>query len=232
MTRSLVTLARTKMRGGLCVAGLDIESGTWVRPVKAFGNIQWNDVRYADGTPLALFDQSAFGLVKARPQPPHNEDWVCDFVRPRLTLEKRLTEAERADFLARHADADPAPLLSRQERSLLLLDATPYAETLGFSFTIDAPTNRLDARLHGLTPALLPITDLNWRAMGRVHFAETSGRLLPWAELRARWQTQCLYLVLGLSREFDGKIWTLIVGIHCVPALPPDWQTPLDFRFL
>ena len=52
----IALLAVTKMLSGICIGGVPVQGGLWVRPVKNFGNILPGDARYADGSWMAPFD--------------------------------------------------------------------------------------------------------------------------------------------------------------------------------
>jgi hypothetical protein len=227
MRTTLTLLAVTRMRSGLCAAGIDPQAGKWIRPVKEFGSLQSNDLLYPDRTPLSVFDQTQLTLLSARPQPPHVEDWTCDFVRDRPQRQGALRGAARAAFLERYAEQEAAPVVTHHVRSLILLPVSDFTA----AFTFDPATRKLDARL--LCPAVglaapVPVTDLRWRALGRVRYADTNGRPLSWAQLRADLGAERAYLALGLSREFEGRIWPLVIGIHLVPdfEVEVDWRNP------
>jgi len=223
--RTVTLLALTRMRSGFCLAGVEPETGDWIRPVKEFGSIQANDLFYPDRTPLAVFDQAEWSLGRPRPQPPHVEDWTCDFVRQRPARVARLTGIERAALLERAAELDVSPVLTRHARSLILTAVDDFTATFDF----DPVTRKLDPRL--VCPALglttpLPVTDLRWRALGRARYTDTGRCSLPWSRLRAELGAERVYLAFGLSREFDGRLWPLVIGVHCVP----DFEAVVDFR--
>jgi hypothetical protein len=221
----VVLLAFTKMRTGFCLAGADCQTHAWIRPVKEFGAIQLGDVHYADRQPFEVFDVADYTLTAPRPAPPHVEDHICDFVRARPVWVETLTGRRRAQFLEEMAEYDTSPVLGRYERSLILTPVESFTAT----FSYDAPTRKLDARI--LCPSIginqpIPVTDLRWRALARVLYAQTGGATLAWEEIRRDLRAERVYLALGLSREFDGKIWPLVVGVHCVP----DYDIAADLR--
>src|SRR5690348_12816073 len=104
MKATLVMLAVTLMKTGVCIAGVRREApDQWVRPVRDFGTVLLGDITYppgqgADGIGRRVmrpFDVVEVTLGKPRSEPPHVEDWTCDFAhaRPRplgvLPLEER-----------------------------------------------------------------------------------------------------------------------------------------------
>jgi hypothetical protein len=242
----LVLLAVTKMLSGVCIGGIPPGGGAWVRPVKEFGVILPGDIRYpADhvdpgvGPPACLrgdrahapegawmspFDVVDLGLLRARPSPPHVEDWTCHFVRPRPRLLRRLDEAGRRALL--EAALDPATQSAWEARRASLAVFKP--ETVTAYFSLDAYSSKYEARLEwpgGGRPGGHPVTDLRWRALGRRLLPPEGGELcLSRAALRERIGCGEIYLALGLSRAFQGEYWPIVVGVHCLP----DYAVALD----
>lgn len=215
MRETLVLLAVTRMLSGFCIAGID-ERGAWSRPTKRFGSLLLGDISYRDGTLMQPFERVRFEVERRAAQPPHVEDRICDFLRHRPERQGRLPAAERAAFLADHAESDTGPVLTAQ-RSLVLI----RAEEMTASFGLDGYTGKYETRLQ--VPAVseerwLPCTDLGWRALGRTLLPQDGGTLLlrP-KELAVRLGTEAIYLALGLARQFDGRFWPLVVGVHLVP---------------
>jgi hypothetical protein len=103
-------------------------------------------------------------------------------------------------------------------------------DKLWATFSLDPYSLRYQARI-GFTIAGIPhqasssrgisVTDLKWRALGRSWLGDTGGELtLNENELGDRLGVEEIYLALGLSRSYQGKIWTLVIGVHTVPDYP------------
>src|SRR5262249_60430756 len=88
------------------------------------------------------FDPAALTLVHPRREPPHVEDWSCDFVRARPRLLGVLPEGERAAILDA-ACCTPAALWTHGTRSLGTLDIDHLTAT----FQHDNYTGKYEARL-------------------------------------------------------------------------------------
>ena len=173
----LVILAVTHMKTGVCIAGVRQDAhATWVRPVREFGSILLGDISYptdlasggaAPGQRRVMrpFDVVEFGLGRARPAPPHIEDWTCDLAHQRPRLLGVLPESERAALL--DAASYPPDTLWRGTRSLGAL----ACEQLTATFRDDDYNGKYEARLAfaGLPAgtASAACTDLKWRALGR-----------------------------------------------------------------
>ena len=60
MERDIVILAASEKNGDYCVAGLDVDSGEWLRPyshnVETKGAVPLRHITYADGSHVKLFD--------------------------------------------------------------------------------------------------------------------------------------------------------------------------------
>jgi hypothetical protein len=227
----LLLLAVTKMLSGLCIGGVAPGDRRWVRPVKAFGNILPGDLRLPDGALMRPFDVVELALGASRPDPPHVEDVLCDFVRPRPRRVRHVTGTEREAMLAAAVDPDPEAAWQRHERSLTLF---PAAE-VSASFLYDDYSGKLEARL--AWPGCgaergHPVTDLRWRALARALLPQGGERHLNWKELQAGVTPvppcRDVYLAVGLSRAYQGRFWPIVAGVHVVP----DYEVTLDVRRL
>ncbi|HET20053.1 MAG TPA: hypothetical protein ENO16_05530 [Chromatiales bacterium] len=204
----------------------------WIRPIREHGHVLLGDVTTPTGRVLETFDVVQLSLLRPRPAPPHAEDWIVDFTHARPRVLRRLEGDRRAAFLARHVDADPCQVLERHDRSLCLF----RPDRIWGSFRLDRYTGRFDANL-GFTlgprryagthaGAGLPVTDLKWRALGRSWLPPGGGGIdLDRGDLEARLGVEHLYLAVGLTRNFRGACWPIVVGVHTVP----DYQAEIDY---
>jgi hypothetical protein len=236
-------MAMTSMRSGICVAGLTLEPDPttglrWVRPVRDFDTVQPGDMCDQDGRLFACCDVVELRLIEPRPDPPHVEDWLTDFVYHRPQRLRRLEGEKRAHFFPRYLDRAPADVLIHCTRSLCLL----APQRAWARFSLDAYSGKYKARmgfklakrsgLSGPSDILwrteqrgIPVTDLRWQALGKAWLGEQGGHLaLSDSDLHDRLNAQALYLTIGLSREWKGRCWPLVVGVHVVP----DYSVPTD----
>jgi hypothetical protein len=170
-------------------------------------------------------------LIEPRPEPPHVEDWLTDFVHHRPRLLRRLQGSKRAQFLERHLDPAPQDVLIHCSRSLCLVKPRRGWA----SFSLDAYSGKYEARMgfelgpspddthqshcvwHTDTKGIA-VTDLKWRTLGHKWLADRGGMLrFEQAQICERLHADTLYLTLGLSRAWKGKCWPLVVGVHPVP---------------
>jgi hypothetical protein len=181
----ILLLAVTKMLTGICIGGVISGDRRWIRPVKEHGTILLGDVRLPDGTLMRPFDIIALNLGKPRPQPPHVEDVLCDFVRPRPQRVRHVPEEARAALLQAAVDPHPEEVLQRQTRSLTLFQPSDFTA----SFFHDTYSGKFEARL--AWPGCgsdrgYPVTDLRWRALGRALLSDGGQLCLTWDEIQ-RW---------------------------------------------
>ena len=87
---------------------------------------------------------------------------------------------------------------------------------------------RLDFAVDGRQYRRIPVTDFKWRALGRSWLGSGGEIVLPQGALRDRLAAEEIYLALGLSRSYQGKLWLLVVGVHAVP----DYQAMIDYNNL
>ena len=236
-TQELLILAVTKMLGGVCIAGMTAEPDPvtrlrWVRPVREFGHVLLGDITTPEQQVLRPFDVVSFNLIRPRPEPPHTEDWIADFVHQRPRILRRLEGERRKGFLENHQDTAPLQVLQAQQRSLCLIKP----DWVKGCFQLDLPSGDFDARLAfgldgrtcGASPAKggLSVTDLKWRALGRAWLGPSGGRKdFGTGDLETEFKLGQIYLVVGLTRSFQGSFWTIIVGVHTAK----DYKASVDY---
>ncbi len=228
--QEVLILAMTKMLSGICTAGFtrDADPVTglrWVRPVRDFCTVQPGDMTDADGRLIQCCDVVDLNLVEPRPDPPHVEDWLVDFVRRRPRVLRRLEREKRASFLPNYLDQAPEDVLIHHTRSLCLV----RPERVWARFSLDSYSGKYEARMgfvldgevnHPRTVSRrgVSVTDLKWRALGRSWLREGGGAsTLDHEALIERLGAEALYLAVGLSRNWQGEYWPLVVGVHVVP---------------
>ena len=239
-TQELLILAVTKMLGGVCIAGMTSEPDPvtglcWVRPVREFGHVLLGDITTPEQEILRPFDVVRFNLIRPRPEAPHTEDWIADFVYERPRIVRRLEGKRRKRFLERHQDTAPLQVLDAQQRSLCLIKP----DWVRGCFQLDPPSGDFDARLtFGLDGRTysgsrakggLSVTDLKWRALGRAWLGPGGGRIdFDASDLAEEFGIGSIYLVAGLTRSFQGSFWTIIVGVHTAEG----YRTAIDYDSL
>lgn len=236
--QEILILAMTRMLSGVCTAGFSRKADPvshlcWVRPVKEHGSLLLGDLTDAEGRVIQCSDVIELHLQSHRPDPPHAEDWITDFIFHRPRLLRRLDGEHRARFLADHMDQAPEEVLGRNPtRSLCLIQP----DQLWACFSLDPYSLKYQARIgfdlggvrypRSNSARGIPVTDLKWRALGRHWLGDCGGELkLDEGALIKRLQAENVYLTLGLSRGYQGKIWTLVIGVHVVP----DYQAEIDY---
>lgn len=240
-TREILVLAMTRMLSGVCTAGLVHQDHpasrlSWVRPIKERSSLLLGDLTDARGRVIQLGDVVEMQLSRRRSIPPHTEDWITDFIYHRPRLLRCLEGDRRARFLAEHLDRAAEEVLGQHpSRSLCLI----RPDRLWAHFTLDPYSLKYEARI-GFTqsdachpqansPRGLAVTDIKWRALGRSWLGEKGGELrMDKSALRRRLPAENVYLALGLSRGFQGKMWLMVIGVHVVP----DYQVEIDYRNL
>ena len=239
-SRQVLLLAMTRMRSGICVAGLTPEPDPttrlrWVRPVRDFDTVQPGDMSDADGRLYQCGDVVELCLIEPRPDVPHVEDWLTDFTRRRPRFLRHLTGAKRTRFFLRHLDRAPEDVVIHCHRSLCLVKP----DDLWAGFSLDTYSGKYEARMgfhlkrvsqQVASPDVLwctsrrgiTVTDIKWRTLGRDWLGDAGGNLkVESTGLCQRLGAEALYLTIGLSRSWQGKYWPLVVGVHT----DPDYET-------
>lgn len=233
----LVILALSRMFNGVCLAGIDEQTKTWIRPVLRFGDMSPLHICDRRGVSLAAMDLVALNTVEHRPSPPHVEDWLVDFARQRPTILGQVPENQRGALLESLLDTRPDEVLRNEEqRSLALIEPM----TLNWvSFDPSNPSGNYEVRLEfdhlagpphpqSQSPGV-PVTDLKLRAWGRQLLGNRKVKeQLSGAELQKRLGCDRLYLVIGRARLYQGHHWPMVVGFHSVP----DYKAEIDWMNL
>jgi len=232
--RQVLILAMSRMRSGICTAGMTTERDTvtglrWVRPVRDFDTLLPGDMTDANGRFLQCSDVVELNLISPRPVSPHVEDWVTDFIRCRPRLARRLEGERRASFFARHLDPAPEDMLTHHARSLCLVKPD-YVQA---HFSLDTFSGKYEARMSfavpgDITRTNVAVTDLKWHALGREQLGNCGQLTLEHATLMERLHADAIYLALGLSRSYQGQYWPLVVGVHVIP----DYDAAIDLEQL
>jgi len=239
--QEVLLLAMTRMRSGICVAGMthdpDPVTGLrWVRPVRDFETVLPGDMTDTHNCLFQCCNVVSLNLLKPQPDPPHVEDWLTDFVHHRPQCVRCLEGERRARFFAEHLDSAPADILVRHSRSLCLVKP----EKMRAGFSLDPYSGKYEARMgfvlpgnadhpHAITFESMPVTDLKWRALGRSWLTPGDTSLtFNQAGLQTELNCEILYLTVGLSRSWKGEYWPLIVGVHTVP----DYEATIDLHNL
>ena len=228
--QEVLILAMTQMRSGICVAGMTCKTDPvtclqWVRPIRDFDTVQLGDMTNDDGQVACCCDVIEMNLVEPRPDPPHVEDWLTDFVHHRPQLMRRLADEKRANFFPRHLDRAPEDVFHHHTRSLCLIQP----EQIWARFSLDGYSGKFEARMGFVLAADanhpqatsrrgITVTDLKWQALGRSWFGKEGGRLALDQDALWEWLgADTIYLTVGLSRNWQGEYWPLVVGVHVVP---------------
>jgi hypothetical protein len=196
-----------------------------VRPVRDFDTVLAGDMTDAGGRLVCCNDVIELELLAPRPDPPHVEDWVTDFVRHRPRLLRRLEGEKRARFFSGHLDRAPEDVLIHHMRSVCLVQP----EDVWARFSLDRYSGKYEARMgfvlaedanhpRAASRRGVSVTDLRWHALGRSWLSDKGGHLsLDRDALFERLDADAVYLAIGLSRNWQGVYWPLVIGVHVVP---------------
>jgi hypothetical protein len=79
-TKQLVCLANSRKHGGRCIAGIDMKSNTWVRPVSSRPGheISESERKYRNGAEPSVLDVISMQLVRHQQGGSQSENWLLD----------------------------------------------------------------------------------------------------------------------------------------------------------
>ena len=82
MVKEIIVLAKGNKCGAYCVAGIDVDSGKWIRPVSAGeshdGYVPIQDTIYQDGKEVEILDKVLISLIEHRPTKSQPENYLYD----------------------------------------------------------------------------------------------------------------------------------------------------------
>ena len=225
MKKKITVLAVSKLGNELCVAGVD-EDRNWIRPtcLSSGGWRQFYKVDIYDENNMPVISLSnvvAIYLTHPIPQidTPHIEDWEYDrSFKP--TLIRTLNNSQRLELFQEISQQTLDPLIRNYERSLCLIEPSSIvsANFANTSFRGEYQpilVFRFEGQLYSYK-----VTDIYWRALGRNLLARGYNPVLEGEELQSILEYSKFFLTIGLGRQFRGRYWPLIVGVHTVPYFP------------
>jgi hypothetical protein len=214
-TRQLVCLANSKKLGAFCVAGVDLESLEWIRPLGSgsHGAVTAAEQTLDDGSRPNLLDVIEVPLGEPVPSEGQPENW--ELAEGDWTRVDRVDDAAARELLDKLAIDTPA--FGTNNRSIAISDVN--AGHVSTSLAVVKPegvtwTKRVwpeGAKVravfsHAGARHDLPVTDPAWLAEF-VH--DSSG------DFRHD-DSEDVYLVLSLGEPMDDEHWKLVAGVICL----------------
>jgi hypothetical protein len=138
LRKTIVCLANSYKHGGRCIAGIDIESGAWIRLCgrSPDGALCVSEYVLDDGTEPRLLDLIEVQLHYALPSVAHPEDW--QIVPARWSLIQRPASAAHLQKLAASADKSTTILRGYRDRMTTTeLQQKPMQSSLVLIFPSD-----------------------------------------------------------------------------------------------
>ncbi|MFC9652339.1 hypothetical protein [Streptomyces sp. NPDC056937] len=79
-TKQLICLANSRKHGGRCIAGIDLESSTWIRPIshRAGHEISELERQYVGGVEPRVLDVISMKLIRRHEYEFQRENWLID----------------------------------------------------------------------------------------------------------------------------------------------------------
>jgi len=215
----LAILASTRMHNGICIAGVDANR-RWVRPVTPPDlNFSKDALSEHGQVVVEPYNEIDFRIRGRLSSPPHSEDHEIDISRePHLVrtltdgeLTALMSAIDEHDSVGRQRTRDTfVNWLTNANRSLVLTRIDRVDSAYRGSGDYGRRPRRLSFRV-GTTNFDMPCTDLRWRFITRGdRDVEALSNLSS---------APNLYFALGLTRQYRGSYWPMVVGVHPIPRL-------------
>ena len=223
-TVNLLCLANSYKYRGRCVAGIDLDTGDWIRPVAdtAHGELRPEHYSLPGGQAPQMLDVIRIDLDRPQPLPEQPENWLISGTPWSRRL---MPPGDLGAVLSSHLDAGPnlfgdtAHRISRRNGKPGRLDASlALIEPEGLQWFMEhSPYNSKRPRAHFVLKDAfydLPVTDPAWMPA----FHKLDCGLHP-ASACGLWPDEKVLLTLSLAEEFeyDGYCYKLVAGIVAVP---------------
>lgn len=82
MIKEIIILARSSKHNQYCIAGVDVKTGEWIRPISANkaleGSVPLEYITYQDGTQVQLLDVVKINLISHNPTKSQPENYLYD----------------------------------------------------------------------------------------------------------------------------------------------------------
>lgn len=225
-----ITITDLSRMGGdrVCIFGLD-EYGNPIRPTLPSGIRERNLFDDDNNFIIRPFAEIKFNLLRNKPQPPHNEDYVMNLkVKPELIRDLTPQESERFLNENLYSSVDEifgAPIYQnryiRKGEGKKSLGTIKADRLLFFEYGLkDNGKYEYRITFNDATGAIynLPITDCSFRnyCNNLKDIQEGNIQSIRW-KLLGNLNRKSVYLRVGLTREFLDVHWLQVSGIHTFP---------------
>ena len=218
-----VPLAMSKMgEHGTCVAGVDLDSGQWIRPVVS-GHSCLFEEQTTQFKANHIHDLVVGATLTPSPDAStyHTEDRV--FIRVNRVGEQ-LSPGGKLNLLRSFASGSLASSLFAGGSSLYLIEPEDvaykldqYGEKRRFHLSGFPPpqewTAALEERLIGISVSGIPCTCPRWKAFSQENWLDKAVTL---AMIRDYTDGANVFLVVSLGRLYKEKHWVMVAGVHIV----------------
>ena len=221
----ILCLANSRKLMGRCVAGLNISTMQWVRPVSTSsdGTLSAHQCILESGDEVTVLDVIKVSLIRPRPDPYQPENWVL--ANEPWHLVRRLTPVAADGVLARVTVSGPEIFGNRSDRvASEVLRQTPAQaslvlvapENIQWHVTANIKGKRQNRAYFKLQDCFydLPITDLKWEERLAVLHPGFHSRDV--AGLRS---SDRVLFTLSLGEPFNGNCFKLVAAVIILPAM-------------
>ena len=211
----LLCLANSRRDGGRCIAGIDLKSGKWVRPVKSDSSpFTMSEVSYKNDTSPNVLDKIKIRVLRSKASYYHPEDCIVD---QRFRWE-RIGGCKRKN-ISQYVDAT-APYLFKDSNDRLLardLENQPLSKSLmlvrlpSVTFRKMWGQNKYRPQIRALFKHRgfeynLVVTDDAWEGK----FAKRDG---PYWDMGDYTFNDTFYLTIGMGEKFGSYHYKLVVAV-------------------
>lgn len=211
----LLCLANSRREGGRCIAGIDLKSGKWIRPVKSDGSpFTISEVSYKNDTSPRVLDKIKIRVLRSNVTYYHPEDCIVDqhFRWERIGCCGRKDISRYVDVAAPYLFKDNHDRLSARDlenqplsKSLMLVRVTSITFRKMWGQNKSRPQIRALFKHRGSEYNLV-VTDDTWEGI----FAKRDG---PYWDMGDHPFKDTFYLTIGMGEKFGSYHYKLVVAV-------------------
>ena len=218
----------------ICIAGI-FDNGKWGRLIYNNEKLPIK-ILQEKGIYFKNFHIRSISILSHKTNLPFTEDYFINWTK-KLKVIGRIPIDEREEFLLENCENsivlnyiqqndinNIGEVLEKINRSLILIGPLKINCALFKKGIIKKYQARIQYSLinsNFISEDSISCTDKLWRKLGQIILTRYQLNIMIFNEndLKEIFGILKVFMVIGLSREFKGKFWELIVGIHTIPDL-------------
>lgn len=218
LDKEMVLLTKSKKRGNICVAGVDIRTGEWIRIVSEDKNIQnavpLNDTKYDDGSMSEVLDIVQIRCKVHSPEKHQPENYIMD----RRFPWKKKGVLSTKELLKIHKEETKNLLFYNKDRYVEAITLNRLKNSEKYSLILIRPED-ICIHVKQWSPGQDKQVTVSFDYAGhrywyiRITDTEFEAKFAHYSDGNYRFGIPCLFVISLGDMHTDGRHWKLIAGV-------------------